>query len=109
VFKFNSEYYKQDIGLSMGFKTSPSASDIVVYHYGKDWIEQFKQYIHTYKRYRDDIFLIWTRSESILQQFMEMSNNLADRLKFDFCVSHDQVDFLDLKIYKVPRFQNKVY
>lgn len=104
VFKFAGDFYKQEIGLAMGSKVSPSASDVIVYSYEKKWLQYFKNNIHLYKRYRDDIFVIWKGDELTLKSFMSMGNKLAERLKFEFKTSVNQVDFLDLCIYKGPRF-----
>ena len=107
VFKFNGNYYKQEIGLAMGSKTSPSASDIVIYHYEMNWITKFMEHIHTYKRYRDDIFILWKGPRSILNEFIQAGNSMSDRIKFDFQISNESINFLDLCIYKGTRFKNK--
>ena len=66
-----------------------------------------RKYIHpliegkslTYFRYIDDIFLIWTGTNSELNQFFKGLNKKHSSIKFDYKASKDRIVFLNTEIY----------
>lgn len=54
--------------------------------------------VHCYRRYIDDIFLIWTGSEASLQDFLLAANQLIQGIKLTSTYSTTQCDYLDLAI-----------
>ena len=62
-----------------------------------------KPYI-LWKRYIDDILCIWPGPPSELDHFMQYLNQAHPTIKFTYENSAKSVDFLDLTIYKGPRY-----
>ena len=103
VCHFNSKYYLQVCGLAMGSKCSCSVSDIAVYPFESTLINMHSN-IMQWLRFRDDVFFIWRGDHPSLKKFTETANSLHPTLKFEFEISDTSVNFLDLTIYKGPRF-----
>ena len=49
--------------------------------------------------YIDDIFMIWTKSEKQLQDFMSELNQKHPSIKFDYKFDCKQIEFLDTLVY----------
>ena len=64
IFEFNSELYIQNIGTAMGTKAAPTIANIFMAEMDekiqKCAIFENKSVIHFYKRFIDDVFMIWT-------------------------------------------------
>ena len=58
-----------------------------------------------WKRFIDDIFLIWAHGEDALLQFHEYLNNLHLTIKFDITYSYEEVNFLETTIFFNPQHQ----
>ncbi|KAE8631062.1 hypothetical protein XENTR_v10001061 [Xenopus tropicalis] len=56
--------------------------------------------ILAYFRYIDDLFLIWTEGEEALLTFHQYLNNLECPIKLTLNYHKDNIDFLDLNIFK---------
>ena len=50
-------------------------------------------------RYIDDIFMIWTKSEKQLKDFMSELNQKHPSIKFDYKFDCKQIEFLDTLVY----------
>ena len=50
-------------------------------------------------RYKDDIFMVWIKSESELRQFMNKINEKLQSIKFYFKFSKESTAFLDTLVY----------
>ena len=57
-----------------------------------------------YCRYLDDIFMIWTHTNTDLQHFLKKANNIHPKIKLSITTNHNNIDFLDLTIYKHTNF-----
>ena len=68
-----------------------------------------KSAIHA--RYIDDIFMVWTKSESELKHFMNKINQKHQAIKFDFKFSKESIEFLDTLIHtdRKNRLQTTLY
>jgi len=58
-----------------------------------------------WKRFIDDIFLIWTGSQQQLDEFMGKINSHHRTIKFTHETSENEVTFLDVTAYKGEKFQ----
>ena len=63
-----------------------------------------------FKRFIDDIFMIWPHRKEQLQKFLEMINTHHKTIKFTEEHSKEQIPFLDTLVYKENgKLQTKVY
>ena len=105
IFKFDDEFWIQLIGTSMGTRVAPTYANIFM---GK--LEQIllskcprnlKTFIHTWRRFIDDIFVIWSGTQDQFQEFFDFLNSYHPTIKFDepnHNVEENSCVFLDLKI-----------
>ncbi len=94
--------YRQCKGSAMDSKMSPDFNSLYVACFENDYIfsseNPFKSHIKLWKRYVDDIFMIYDGSVESLLQFYEYLNCCQDHLKFT--IEHDtqQISFLDILV-----------
>ena len=113
-FLFKDTMYKQISGTAMGTKMAPPYADLFLGKFEEDHILKslFASKIHFYKRFLDDIFLLWGGTLTELTQFMRYINNLHPTIKFTYSYSETEINFLDTTIYKERgknRFKSKIY
>ena len=67
--------------------------------------------ISLWKRYIDDIFMIWTRRKEQLEAFVGIANSIHPDIPLTFEISQHQFNFLDLNIYidKKGKLQTTMY
>ena len=53
-----------------------------------------------WRRYTDDIFLLWQHGEEKLKEFLDILNCYHPSIKFTSNCSREQTDFLDIEITK---------
>jgi hypothetical protein len=98
-FLFNDEHYIQINGCSMGTKCAPTYACIYM-----GWFEnlfiwpKISRFANNYVRFIDDIFFIWTGSESELLKFFKEINRAHPTIKFDCQYSRDSITFLDTTV-----------
>ena len=63
-----------------------------------------KPHIMLWKRFIDDIFVIWTGSASKFTTYMNIINQLHHTIKFTYELSETDLTFLDITLYKGDRF-----
>mmetsp|Transcript_40948 Transcript_40948/g.85450 ORF Transcript_40948/g.85450 Transcript_40948/m.85450 type:complete len:573 (-) Transcript_40948:730-2448(-) len=122
--------FLQKIGTAMGTSFSVTYATIFMIWLETPIINEFQQQIVLYKRYIDDIFLIWSGSSAELCRFREKLGNANENIKLEWQSTpsaedavnpakfdqhqHRQVNFLDLDITIVysqasAEFAFKVY
>ena len=58
----------------------------------------------------DDIFLLWTHGEDLLNSFITYLNNLHPTIKFTSSFSHSEISFLDVDILLINgRLETDLY
>ena len=67
-------------------------------------INHATEHIHTWKRFIDDIFIIWTGTPEEFEQFMIYLNQIHQTIKFTHEISEKELTFLDITLYKGDRF-----
>ena len=105
-FEFNNQFFLQKIGCAMGSQASPEICDIVM-HRLENQIIPTDSKILKWLRYRDDILLLYDGTPLELENLIKSLNEIHSFLKFTVEVSNFEVTYLDLKIFKGPRFQSK--
>ena len=108
-FYFNDNFYLQIKGTAMGTKVAPTYATLVMgYLEEKLYTElptlfdiDFTIYIkENWKRYLDDCFIFWTKSEEELQTFHRAINNIHESIKFTIESSQTHLPFLDILVIK---------
>ena len=91
----------------MGTKMAPAFANLFM---GKLEIELKRigeQHILIWKRFIDDIFIIWTGSKDEFNTFMTKINQIHKTIKFTFELHETELTFLDITLYKGKRFHEK--
>ena len=93
-------YYLQVIGIAMGTKAAVAIANIFMHYFETKHIYNNNDISkpHTYKRFIDDIFLIWTESRESLTHFIDSLNTVHHSIKFTASISDTQIEFLDTKV-----------
>ena len=113
LFVFNGGYYKQIDGIAMGSPLGPIFANIFLVYHESSWLNncpsEFKYVL--YKRYLDDIFLLF---ESVEQhkKFLDYMNRQHPSMKFTDEVEKDNcLSFLDIEIVRSSgeTFSTSVY
>lgn len=105
VFEFNDKYYLQIQGTAMGTKMAPSYANLFMGKLEETLKQIGEPHILIWKRFIDDIFVIWTGSETEFVTYMEKLNQLHSTIKFTHELSKSELTFLDVTLYKGDRFQ----
>ena len=100
-FIFNSTNYLQISGVAMGTKCAVIYANLFMSHFEETHIYPLiANKCPFYKRFIDDIFLLWTGTLDELKVFIEDLNKLHPTIKFDAKYSKTSVEFLDTRVYK---------
>ena len=97
-FQFNNKHFLQVGGTAMGTKLAPSFANIFM-----GWFEDTHVYTYhlqpiMWKRYIDDIFIIWQHGEEELRKFINYLNDKHDSIKFTEEISNISINFLDITV-----------
>jgi hypothetical protein len=82
VFTFDQQAYRQKFGTAMGTPMAPSIANIFMYWLEKNLLARCPWPIETWKRYIDDIVLLWFHGKERLLHFLEWINTLHHSIKF---------------------------
>ena len=99
-FTFEDQTFQQIQGTAMGTPMAPAIANLFM-----GWLESkilkdspFHIEQDLWKRYIDDIFVLWTHSEKDLQTFTDFLNSLHPTIKFTVTSSTIKLPFLDILI-----------
>ena len=99
-FIFNSELYLQIKDCAMDTICAPAYANTFMAYFEEKFIYPL---IDTktllYLRFIHDIFMIWTKSEKDLIEFLNELNTKHTSIKFAFKYSRQQIEFLDTLVY----------
>ena len=119
IFCFNDTYFKQEKGTAMGTKFAPVYATLTKGYLEekllniieKDYDADFRQFFKTYwKRFLDDCFIPWTKSEAELKTFHGILNNLHKDIIFTIQSSPNEQPFLDVMVQnKGGRLETDIY
>ena len=104
VFEFNNKYFLQIQGTAMGTKMAPAYANLFMGKLEEKLKDLGKSHIKLWKRFIDDIFVIWTGSKPEFITFMTKINQIHRTIKFTYEVSETELTFLDITLYKGERF-----
>ena len=92
-------HFFQLVSTAMGSKAAPPYANLVVDRHEETIQEAFVWAISFWKRFLDDIFLIFVGTTKQLQSMKNFMNNLHPTIKFTFEDSTREISFLDMKIH----------
>ena len=100
---FNDTYYQQIDGVAMGSPLGSTFANFFLVCYEHNWLKncslQFKP--NFYRRYVDDIFLMFEKKEHV-RKFFRYMNSRHRNIKFTFEEEQDnKISFLDISITRV--------
>lgn len=105
VIEFNNEFFLQLQGTAMGTKMAPAYANLFMGSI-EDTLQNIdRDHINTWKRFIDDIFVIWTGSQAQLTTFITQINQVHETIKFTYEQSNTELTFLDVTVYKGPNFE----
>ena len=100
TFEFDSTYYKQNYGTTMGAKFSVKFANIYMHMFFEKKLKNYSGLKPEFiARLVDDCFFKWNHAEADLTQFLSFLNNCHNSIKFEFNYSHEKVNFLDTITY----------
>ena len=100
-FVFNDENYIQLNGTAMGTKMGPGYACLFMGKFELDFLKEVPFSPIFWKRFIDDIFLIWTHGEEKFNIFLEKINSVHPSIKFESTKSNT-IPFLDVLV----KFEN---
>jgi len=100
-FQYNGQYYQPDKGIAMGSPISSTLAEIYLKYleeiYVKHWLENME--IILYKRYIDDILIIYDQTKTDETTIYNTINNIDKNLEFKITgEENNTVIYLDLSI-----------
>ena len=99
-FEFNGNLYLQKQGTAMGTRMAPNYAIIYMHKIETELLQKTTLKPSFFKRFIDDIFLIWPHGEDTLYDFITMINSHHPTIKFTEEHSTTQIPFLDTLVYK---------
>lgn len=98
-FNFGDLFFLQVHGIAMGTRLAPNYANLFMSDFeSKHVFTQSPQPVY-YRRYIDDIFMVWHDSPEELNHFVDHMNSVHPTIKFTKTVSNDEITYLDLDIY----------
>ena len=89
----------------MGTKVAPTFANIFMATVEEDFLYQQPIQPELWKRYLDDVFVVWKDTKASLDKLKTDLNNHHPNLTFTFGQEGDSVEFLDTVVYKGERFK----
>ena len=96
----------------MEIKCAPTYANIFMAEFNEKRIYTFvKQISMIYLIFINEIFMMWTRSENELENFMKYLNTKQPSIKINFKYSKEKIEFLDILVYvdKNPKLKTNLY
>ena len=104
TFQFDSKCYIQLQGTAMGTKLAPAYANIFMGKLEQSVLFSVPLKLSYYKRYIDDILILWPHPLDTLNNFISSLNSYHPLIKFTSEISHQKITFLNINIFKGPNF-----
>jgi hypothetical protein len=110
-FMFGNRAFRQKFGTSMGTRMAPPYANIFMDTLDRKICHKFDKQILLYKRFIDDILIIFTGTATQTQELMTYANDIHKNIKLTFNTSQDSIDFMDitLQLNKNNTLHSKLY
>ncbi|KAJ1216985.1 hypothetical protein NDU88_004583 [Pleurodeles waltl] len=103
-FKFDESFFLQTQGTSMGSTFAPSLACLYVDNFKRLVVlhddNPYRDQIKLWKRYIDDVLLVWTGNKEEALAFAVWLNGANPFLTFTMTIGDNKLPFLDLLIYE---------
>lgn len=96
-FQYDDRIFRQTDGIAMGTNVAPTLANLYLLTLLDPTIEQNNNVL-MYKRYLDDLFIIWRGTLQQLDEFTTLLNQLVPGIKLEPKKSTSSIEFLDLEI-----------
>ena len=106
ILLFENSIYAQTQGTAMGMKMAPSYANLFMDMFEQSFLANEPIQPLLWKCYINDILRIWPGTRGELDSFLERLNRAHHTLRFTWSISESHVEFLDLNIFKGPRFND---
>ena len=100
IFEHNTSFYRQLRGTAIGTKMAPPYAIIFMSDLEEKILKDYDKKPLTWRRYIDDIFMLWQDGEKELEKFLEFLNFYHPTIKFTADHSREKIDFLDVSVRK---------
>lgn len=98
-FWHNQKYYKQLTGVAMGAKFAPSVANAFMAQWEDSSVHtNTPPQLMLYKRYIDDLIIIWNGDRTTLEEFLDQLNTNDRNIALQWNIHEQHIDFLDLDI-----------
>lgn len=96
-FQYDKRTFKQTNGIAMGTNAAPEIANYYLLHLLDPSIN-LNPKVKLYKRFLDDLLILWNGSYAEFVQFFVYLNGLVPGIEFTYEISPDSGNFLDLQI-----------
>ncbi|XP_067139207.1 uncharacterized protein [Centruroides vittatus] len=103
-FEFDGDYYTQTNGISMGSVIEPKLAELIMIDIDNR-ISSIRG-VKFYKRYVDDILLIYNEAEMAIEKIKKLINNIHEAIKFKIEVedkTSQEINYLDITIKRLKQ------
>ena len=97
-FEVNNGFFLQIGGTAMGTAVTPNYANLFMDRFETKALENYPLKPLIWKRFIDDIFLIWTHGEDLLKDFVNYLNQLHPTINFTSETSTESINFLDTNV-----------
>ena len=94
-FTFNNQIHHQVQGTAMGTRMAPNYAIIFMGYLEITMLHTYPTKPQLWKRFKDDIFIIWKHGETELKLFLDFPDNFHHSIKFTMEYNLKQIPFLD--------------
>ena len=101
-FEFNGDYFLQTGGTAMATALGPNYANIFMDKFETRALNNYPLKPLLWKRFIDDIFMVWTHGEEQLNKFVEYLNGIHQTIKFTHEISQEEINFLDTTVKILP-------
>ena len=108
-FSFNDEFYLQIFGTAMGKKYAPALANLYLEYFDYMAMNGFRIKPTFYRRYLDDLIIIWPGTLEELKEYNEFLNNIIPDITVTLKSHESQIDFLDTTIYRSKENNSKLF
>ena len=88
----------------MGKKFAPNYANIFMAQWEAEALSKCDKQPLLYLRYLDDILIVWTHTEAEFYKFLETLNNHHPSIKLKASIDRNQINFLDVTLFKGEKF-----